>query len=96
VRNLEIVDLLDVDYEKLSELRSKATEFIDATSMLIEEKKEKSQNTESESAIVLFLSQKLQEMITNEINLQIFINNLDNVKGCSYSNNGVKVFFKTK
>lgn len=94
VRNLETIDLLDIDFERLSELRLKATEFIDATTTIIEEKNKKKENTDSEMALVLYLSQKLQEMINNEINLQIFANNLDNVKGISYSNNGVKIFFK--
>lgn len=91
VRNLEIQDLLDIDYEKLEELKDKAKEFIDATSIMIEEKA--GQDTQSESDLLLFFSQKLQELLNNEINLQIFVNNLEKVKGISYSNNGIKVFF---
>jgi hypothetical protein len=96
VRNLELQDLLDIDYEKLEELKYKATEFIDATSILIDEKDKLKENSDSESDLLVFFSQKLQEMLNNEINLQIFVNNIEKVRGITYSNNGVKVFFKTK
>jgi hypothetical protein len=96
VSNLEMQDLLDIDYEKLEELKFKAQEFMDATAMLIEEKEKINQDTQSEQDLMFFFSQKLQEMLNNEINLKIFVNNIDKVKGISYSNNGVKVFFKDK
>lgn len=88
------MDILDIDYEKLEELKIKATDFIDATSILIDEKEKLNQNSQSEQDLVLFFSQKLQEMLNNEINLQIFVNNIEKVRGISYSNNGVKVYFQ--
>jgi len=94
VRNLELQDVLDVDYEKLEELKYKATEFIDATSILMEEKQ--GIDIESESQLLKFFSQKLEEMLNNEINLQIFVNNIEKLRGVSYSNNGVKLYFKKK
>jgi len=93
IRNLELTDLLDIDYEQLDETKNKAIEFIDATSSLIFEKEQTGEDTQTESDLVLFFSQKLQEMKNNEINLQIFANNLKKVRGVSYSNNGVKVYF---
>jgi hypothetical protein len=94
IRNLELQDILDIDYEKLDEIKYKALDFIDATSLLMDENEKLGQNTEAESDLLLFFSQKLQEMQSNEINLQIFVNNLEKVKGISYSNNGMKIFFK--
>lgn len=94
IRNLELQDILDIDYEKLDEIKNKALEFIDATSLLMDENEKLGQNTESESELLLFFSQKLQELQSNEINLQIFVNNLEKVKGIGYSNNGMKIFFK--
>lgn len=96
IRELEIIDLIDVDYELLAELKGKAMEFIDATSYLIEEKKKKNEETNSDEAFVLFLSEKFQEMRNNEINLQIFVSNLEKVKELCYSNNGVKIFFRSE
>lgn len=94
VHNLEILDLLDIDYEQLAEQKNKVIEFIDAASIIIQEKNANDLNTQSDCALMSFLSEKLQEMINNEINIQIFANNLHNVQGISYSDRGVKIFFK--
>jgi len=59
VQSLEIQDLLDIDYERLKELKFKALEFIDATSMLIEEKKQ-DHDSKAEEELVLFFTEKLQ------------------------------------
>jgi hypothetical protein len=72
----------------------KTTDMIDATSDMIEEKNKLKKDTESEQNVVLFFSQKLNELISNEINLKIFIDNLEKVKGISYSSSAVKVYFK--
>jgi len=59
VQALEIQDLLDIDYEKLKELKVKALEFIDATSYLIQEKNKESE-ANAEEELVLFFNEKLQ------------------------------------
>jgi len=41
-----------------------------------------------------FFMEKLNEMKQNELNLRIFIDNLERVKGIRYSKNGVKIFYK--
>lgn len=100
INNLELQDLLDTDFEKLSELKSKAEEFTDATSTLLEEKMRQDNNTNfSESfapieELMNFFMEKLNEMKQNELNLKIFIDNLERVKGISYSQNGVKIYYK--
>ena len=100
INNLELQDLLDTDFEKLSELKAKAEEFTDATSTLMEEKIKLNPalllNNENspENELMNFFMDKLNEMKENEINLKIFIDNLERVKGMSYSNNGVKVYYK--
>ena len=60
----------------------------------MDETEHSGKDIESVAELLLFFSTKLQDMKSNEINLQIFVNNLDRVKGIQYSNNGVKVFFK--
>ena len=96
IQNLELQDLLDVDYEKLEELKEKTSELIDATSMLISEKDKMGEDTQGEVDIVIFFDQKLQELRQNEFNLKIFVNNIEKVSGISYNVNGVKVYFKRK
>ncbi len=93
---MELQDLLDVDYEKLEELKEKTSELIDATSMLISEKEKLEEDIQGEVGIVIFFDQKLQEMRQNEFNLKIFVNNIEKVSGISYNVNGVKVYFKKK
>jgi hypothetical protein len=93
VHNLEIQDILDIDYEKLQEIKQKTLEFIDVISNLIEEKSSLGQDTACEESLVGFFSEKLNEMLGNEINLQIFANNIEKVKGISYSHHGVRLYF---
>jgi hypothetical protein len=94
IRNLELVDILDIDYDKLNEIKTKATDFIDVTSSVIYDMEQKGESTESESDLLMFFYQKKQEIQNNEINIQIFANNLERVRGVSYNNNGVRIFFK--
>lgn len=95
---MEIQDLLDTDFEKLSELKSKAEEFTDATSTLLEEKNQiepnNSETINPEEELMNFFMEKLNEMKQNELNLRIFIDNLERVKGIAYSSNGVKIYYK--
>ena len=91
--------LLDTDINKLSELKAKAEEFTDATSTLIEDKMKNAindveVNTEAEEELMHFFMEKLNEMKQNEINLQIFIDNIDRVKGVTYSQNKTKIHYK--
>jgi hypothetical protein len=94
IRNLELVDILDIDYDKLNEIKTKATDFIDVTSSVIYEMEQKGEPTESELDLIMFFYQKIEEIKSNEINIQIFANNLEMVRGVSYNNNGVRIFFK--
>lgn len=93
---LELDDLLDIDYDKLEELKCKAKEFIDATSLLIAEKKAENKSTEEEEQLSIFFIKKLEEILENKLNIQIFVNNIEKVNSLSYSNNGIKVNFKKK
>jgi len=93
---LELNNLLDIDYEKLEELKCKAKEFIDATSVLIAEKKAENKNTEEEEQLSIFFIKKLEEILENKLNIHRFVNNIEKVNTLSYSNNGIKVNFKKK
>lgn len=55
---VEIKDLIDIDHEELCELKDKAMEFIDATSMLIEEKSKLGHDTSTEESLVQFFMDK--------------------------------------
>lgn len=96
IDKLELHNLLDIDYEKLEELKEKALEFIDASSLLIQEKKNDNLNTDEEEELSMFFLKKLEEIIGNKLNIQIFINNIEKVQSLAYSNNGIKVYFKKK
>ena len=87
---------MDTDINKLSELKEKAMEFTDATSTLIEDKINENENvnTEAEEELMHFFMEKLNEMKQNEINLQIFIDNMERVKGINYSQNKTKIYYK--
>ncbi len=81
-------------------LKAKAEEFTDATSTLLEDKLKNNNNsndnvsTEAEEELMNFFMEKLNEMKQNEINVQIFIDNLERVKGISYSQNSTKIYYK--
>jgi len=97
INNLELQDLLDTDFEKLSELKAKAEEFTDATSTLLEEKTKLNPVLDCvapEEELMNFFMEKLNEMKQNELNLRIFIDNLERVKGITYSDNGVKIYYQ--
>lgn len=96
IQNLELQDILDIDYDKLNEIKEKSLEFIDAASLLGEEFDKQGKDIENISELLFFFSNKLNEMKSNQINLQIFTDNLDRVKGIHYTTNGVKVFFQNK
>lgn len=91
---------METDIDKLSSLKAKAEEFTDATSTLLEDKVKNNNdnnenvNTEAEEELMYFFMEKLNEMKQNEINLQIFIDNLEIVKGISYSQNCTKIYYK--
>ena len=98
INAIDLQSLLDTDFDKLSELKAKAEEFTDATSSLLEDKlknsSEENVNTAAEEELMIFFMEKLNEMKQNEINLHIFIDNMDRVKGMSYSQNGTKIYYK--
>lgn len=55
---VDINDLIDIDHEKLCELKDKAIDFIDATSMLIEEKETLGVDTTTEQSLIEFFMEK--------------------------------------
>jgi hypothetical protein len=89
--SLELNQILDIDYAKLEILKKKALEFIDATSHVLENEKD---NDSSVEELVIFFNEKLQQIRANDINIQIFIQNLERVNGICYEPNGAKIVFK--
>jgi len=94
IDKLEMKNLLDIDYEKLEELMEKAKEFIDASTLVMEEKIKDNIDYGEEEDLSLFFLKKLEEIINNKMNIKIFIKNLERVQSLSYSNNMIKVYFK--
>ena len=87
---LELSHMTDIDYEKLEELKEKSIEFIDATSHIANHDED-----ETSVSLAVFFNEKLNELKENEINMQIFIQNLDKVSGISYEKNGCRIYFKS-
>lgn len=96
LENLELNSILDIDFEKLEELKEKAIEFIDATAYALLEMSKKGECEGGDDELVLFFNEKLQELKTNDIHLQIFIENLDKVSGIGYEKNGARIYYKNK
>lgn len=94
MENLDLNQILDMDNEKLIELKEKALNFIDATSNILSDQHNKDKENLEVEDCVMFFAEKLQELKSNDINIQIFIQNIERVKGISYEKNGAKIFFK--
>lgn len=88
VNNLEIQDLLNIDFEKLGCIKEKATEFIQNASNLAE-----AGNEQGEDSLLIFLCEKLNDIKRNERNIQLFINNIDRVEGIIFGENKTQVNF---
>lgn len=98
VNKLEVRDVLDIDAELLSEYKLKCIDFIDATSRLTEEKKNKvelEKEYNSDMELCDYLMVKSNEMNQNQINFDIVLNNIDKIKYLCYSENGVQVYFES-
>ena len=89
INNLELTHMLDIDYEKLEELKEKSLEFIDASTLSLE-----TYVNEGDEDILVFFTQKLQELRENDINIQIFIQNIEKVHGIKYEKDGARIYFK--
>lgn len=84
--NLEIQDLLNIDFEKVGELKEKAMNYIEMASSL---DKERHDNDD----LVVFLCEKFNEIKRNETNIQVFIDNIEKVDSICYSGERAEVYF---
>lgn len=94
LNTIELNHMLDIDYEKLDELTNKSREFVDATSHHEEGQDNDNENYEDSAEVTMFFNEKFQELRANDINIQIFVQNLDHVSGISYEKNGTRIYFK--
>ncbi len=90
VDQLEILDILNLDLEKIGELKEKISEYTELTSQQIEQ----GEKEEGKEDLLVFLCEKLNEIKKNEINIQVFINNIEKVDSICFSNNKTDVYFK--
>ena len=97
IQNLQVSDLLDIDAELLEELKKKCQDFTDAAAYLSEEKEKAGQSEEAKSdqQFMQYLMNQYIEMQNNKINLDIAVNNIEKIKALKYSDDGVKVYFKS-
>ena len=86
VDNLEIQDLLNIDFEKVGELKEKAWNYVEMASSMDKYKDEKDE-------LVVFLCEKLNDIKRNEINIQVFIDNIEKVDSICYSGEKAEVYF---
>ena len=90
VEHLEIQDLLNIDYEKIGDLKEKVGEYTELTSKLIEQ----GDKEDGKEELLVFLCEKLNDIKKNEMNIQVFINNIDKVDSICFSGNKTEVYFK--
>ena len=86
IENLEIEDLLNIDLGRISELKDKAKDFIEACNSQTESENQK------EELLIVF-GEKLNDLKKNETNLQTFINYIEKVDTLVYSENKTQVNF---
>lgn len=99
ISTFEIHDLLNVDYEKLGELKEKTTDLIDICSKLPNDETGKSQ-------LMLYFCEKLnvkfkiknilfqKDLKRNETNVQLLVNNVDKIDNLIFSQDKIQVCFK--
>jgi hypothetical protein len=84
----EIQDLINIDYEKLGELKEKAVEYTEAASSIVQ-----GSNTQGSDDLLVFFCEKLNDIKRNEINIQLFVNNIEKVDSLLFSNDKTAVYF---
>jgi hypothetical protein len=82
----EIQDLLNLDFERIGELKGRATELLEASTQLKE-------NTQESDELLLFFCDKMNDLKRNEINVQLFVNNIHKVDSLVFSENKTQVYF---
>jgi hypothetical protein len=88
VSELEVQDLLNIDYEKIGELKEKTTEYVQAASTLLEQG-----SREGNDDLLVFFCEKLNDLKRNELNIQIFVNNIEKVDGIAVVADKTRVYF---
>jgi hypothetical protein len=82
--------MLNIDYEKIGELKEKVGEYTKLTSSIVQKGNKADENEE----LLVFLCEKLNEIKQNEINIQVFINNIEKVESICFSESKTEVYFK--
>jgi hypothetical protein len=86
IENLEIEDLLNIDLGRVSELKDKAKDFIEACNSLTESENQKEE-------LLIFFGEKLNDLKNNETNIQAFINYIEKVDTLVYYEDKTQVNF---
>ncbi len=89
INQFEVYDLFNFDFEKIEYLKDKVTEYSEITSNLIE-----NINEEGNEDLLVFFCEKLNEIKRNQINLQLFVDNIDKVDGLLFSENKKEIYCK--
>lgn len=89
IADLEVQELLNIDYENLGELKERTGEIINKTTQIIEN----GSADDGKESLLLFFCDKLSEIKKNEINVQMFIQNIDKVDNISYGEDKTQIYF---
>jgi hypothetical protein len=84
IEKLEIEDLLNIDLEKINNLKDKANDLIEACN---------DSSGDQKDELSIYFNEKLNELHKNETNLQTFINNIDKVDTLVFYENKTQVNF---
>ncbi len=88
---MEIQDLLNIDFERIGEMKERATDLIEAGSNLMESNRES-----GHEELLVFFCEKLNDLKRNELNTQLFVNNIDKVDNLVFEENKTHVYFNLK
>jgi hypothetical protein len=83
LEKLEVEDLLNIDLERITDLKDKAKDLIEACNSQEGDKEE----------LLIFFGEKLNDLKKNENNFQLFINNVEKVDNLVYCENKTQVNF---
>lgn len=105
IKELQVIDIFDIDSEKMNSIQEKCADLINILSYKIEgeSKNEGESCTEQEieesnadTKFMEYLVEQSNSLKTNKMNLDIITANIEKIKEFRFNSNGVQVFFKDK
>jgi hypothetical protein len=91
VNDFDMEDFLNIEFEKIGELKEKVGDLIQKASNVIK----KDDNNDNKENMVVFFCEKLNQLKKNEINVQMFVTNIQKVDKVIKTENSTQVYFNT-